>query len=809
MQRGPSDFPPLQSGQTSKYTPPARRPPTGQATVRGAPVDPAIISSQIAREPAAGKKNIIEKVLSPSQSAQSSAPKKEIKTAETVAHKSAETSVSDAPTKPIASTRQPTEREQHISVPATPPQPTVSSSPQANTVPPDSHTANVEREVVSAFKEFSNTERLRAQEYRRKQIKADKDVKLNDLLRFSQNFKLNTPIPKDLVSILAKDKVKQEEIVEKANRAAQTVPANNSGKKSAPVPSLVPSVRPMRTGASTRPENGAPNQDQKDLRRGGRNQYPQDRYNAMPPRTDRPGQSQTLQAIPLRSGPGPSHRLAGTMATQAKAPVPSPISVQSGRLPSNGPPNVPDAPGSRGHSGAPTPTSAVSSRFNVKAVEFKPNPNAHSFTPTNDPSVTSSPQSNLNTRLASGVTTPSGFWGSRRPLPAADRPSSTEFFNPIKRLRREAIAAKEEWAENLGIPWAHRCSPRWENVKGENAEKTYKDMFEQLEHSRFASAAMSPTASQGSVPPAHPHGLPFHQQGLQVHPQSQTPHPVPHHLQPGTPHHGGHPSHFDDHRMQYSASTSSVYQSPRLLQANVSYPSPMGQNAQLVYGAQMQPQFSLGPGGQQMNQFRQFPVNPQFIPQQMGQPGAPMMAHGPSNGPFMGLPQQMAPPFNQQMAVYGSPGQMHAYPQHGPPPPGSGGYPSPGRGAPMMLQQGSQQGHQQPPMMMYNISPGQPGAQMFMPQQAHGKFESNPSKAFPSGLLTLSVGPAMRGNYHPHQPQYNNHHHQNHHYSQHRGAPSGNYSQPGAHHSSHHNGASGNPPSGPQSRGPEGEVENK
>src|SRR6187402_603838 len=50
------DFPPLTSSN-NKYTPPARRAPTGQSTVSGAPVDPAIISSQLARpdKPAAEK----------------------------------------------------------------------------------------------------------------------------------------------------------------------------------------------------------------------------------------------------------------------------------------------------------------------------------------------------------------------------------------------------------------------------------------------------------------------------------------------------------------------------------------------------------------------------------------------------------------------------------------------------------------------------------------------------------------------------------------------------------------------------------
>jgi hypothetical protein len=50
------------------------------------------------------------------------------------------------------------------------------------------------------------------------------------------------------------------------------------------------------------------------------------------------------------------------------------------------------------------------------------------------------------------------------------------------------------------------------------------------------------------------------------------------------------------------------------------------------------------------------------------------------------------------------------------------GFPSPGRGAPMMMNQGSQQGHQQP---MYGMNPGiSPGPQYvapMYPQQPPGQ----------------------------------------------------------------------------------------
>src|SRR4051794_24088682 len=49
VRRDDLNFPPLASGGPNKYTPPARRAPTGQPTVAGAPVDPAIISAQLSK----------------------------------------------------------------------------------------------------------------------------------------------------------------------------------------------------------------------------------------------------------------------------------------------------------------------------------------------------------------------------------------------------------------------------------------------------------------------------------------------------------------------------------------------------------------------------------------------------------------------------------------------------------------------------------------------------------------------------------------------------------------------------------------
>ena len=584
-----------------------------------------------------------------------------------------------------------------------------------------SATATVENDVRDAFKQFANVEKMRVENRRRNVRQHDKDFKLNDLMKWSKGFKLHTPVPKDLVSILAKDKTKQEEIMEKAQREAdeakqepaagdnKTVATSHEQKASRPAPAPESRHDAAPASAQSFPDRQGPGR--------GRAGHPaQGPYNQQQPR---PNQQPHFPMMPARNGPALSQRLANNQqqnkAGNVQAGIPSPGPIYEARMPPTGPAAIlTDIAAPPKIGGAPTPSSASSTKFNVKAMEFRPNPAASTFTPTGDPSAASSPSPNVGARPLSRTATPSDFFGARKPLAASPRPSIDDFFNPIKRLKREAEQAKEDWSSNGGIRPAHKTGPRWD-VAEENKEKMYAEMFDKAPISAQALSPPHPSHANPHLP--HQHQLPFHLQhgGAGMPPNLAPPgtHPIP----PHQPHHQAGPVHFDDHRMHGSSSNSSVLPSPRLGQVNMAYQSPMGQHAQLVYGQPI-PQYGMGPGGPQMPQFRQYPGGPQFVPQQAAQMGAPMMAHGHSNGPFMGVPQGLGAPFNHQMPMY-SPNQVHAYPHHGngPPPPGSGGYPSPGRGAPMMMHQGSQPGQPQQPMMMYNMSPGQHGQSMYTPQQ--------------------------------------------------------------------------------------------
>lgn len=736
-------------GNQNKYTPPARRAPAGAANTGPANKDPAIISSQIARTDSVAAKASDEK-------AQKSTAQQGTLQSTTVPVSAVETpSVTTAapaeptsiPTKPAIVDRTRLDANQKYAN---------SNTSPFKKVPGESATATVENDVRDAFKQFASTEKMRFQERRRNQAKHDKDIKLNDLMKFSQTFKLKTPVPRDLVPILAKDKGKQEEIWERAQRLAKEAKEGNQGaaahtQKSTGALTDTKTQRPL-VGGKHDPTTGSGQSSMQDRHGGARNRNNQGLHMPTNQQSARQSQPQNLPMQAGRHGQALSQRLTNLQQNRAQGShpgVPSPLPLHDNRVPPLGPAATnSDVNGPARHNGAPTPTSATSSHFNARAEAFRPNPAAVSFTPTGEPSVASSPRSAANGVVDSRVPSPSDFFGSKQPLPASERPSVKDFFNPIERLRKEATESKEEWASNGGIRPAHKTAPRWE-VSEENKDKTYLEMFERV---TFSTQAYSPQPPYPTPHLPYQHQLPAHlqQSGPAVPPNPAPHHQVPHHLQSQPHHHHmSVPPHFEEHRLQMS-SPSSLLNSPRLQTVGMAYQSPVAQHAHLVYGPQA-PQYGMAHAGPQMAQLRQFPGGPQFVAQHAGHISAPMMAHSPSGGPLMGIPQGIASPYNHHMQMY-TPNPMHAYPHHAGPPapqPGSNSFPSPGRAAPMMIHQGSQQGQPAHQMMMFGMSPGQQSQHLYVPQQpGQGTFTSyNHSGMFDSGV----EGPVSRAGYMPPQ----------------------------------------------------------
>ncbi|EGE06737.1 PAB1 binding protein [Trichophyton equinum CBS 127.97] len=731
---------PLPTGQPNKYMPPARRPPTGQPTVPGAPVDPAIISAQLAR-PDSQAKTPTQPKETPAKAV--TQQEKEKEKTPTAASKSTDGLKTVASNGAIEA-----ERKAAAAGPSSQPS-AASSTPRTGG---ENAASNVETEVLDHFRRFANDEKMKLQERRRNQASYDRTIKLNELMKFSKNFNWAHLSPKDLVSILAKDPSKQEEIIERAKRQHEEKNAAMPNKPSAgtPVATSAGSTNvtaeakaTSRNSGSSRYEGGNGLPGATPDRQGGYGRGGRQGYTPMGSHGGR--QLQHPGGHPGRGGPGLlSHRLVEIQQQRKGANMgnsPAPLPTQDARMQQQqqqqqqpAPPPPTGSAGDQGQSNAPpkaathTPTSSsASTKFNVRAMEFKPNPAASTFTPASAAGG-SSAATPVNTRPQSvpRATSPAAFFGSKKPRPASERPLIVNGFNPVKRMKKEATdAGSKDYAFNGGIPPAYRTAPTWD-VSAINEKKTYADMFKPP----VVAASASPQSRALNAQMPHQQQLPYHLQHA-THTMPPQAAPPTHLIPPQQP-----PMHYDDHhRMQMSASSSQVFPSPRLQHSTpMAYQHSVGPHNQMaMHGV---PPYYPQPG-----HVRHYPTGPQFSNPPTA---APMMAQT-SNGPYMNMPPQSMTPYNPPMQMF-SPNPSHVYPQHVPPMQTHSGYPSPSRGAPMMMHQGSQQGPPPQPMMPMN---GQQGQGYYPPQQ-------------PGHM------PPMRPGHHQQHPHFASSPHQAHNYPHHQ-----------------------------------------
>ena len=646
--------------------PPARRPQVTNNTGESV-IDPAIISSQLARP--TSSQNQAE------QTAEDSTEKSEPKV-EAEAETKSETSKLDRKAQAVAaaaSESKDTKAPKQLGRPGV--------------------TENVEIEVLDSFRHFMASEKMKIQDNKRNKASQDKAVKLNDLKKFSKNFKLLTPVPKDLVPILAKDEGKQRQIVEKAQRAADTVKPTDRTNSGLADPKA---QRPL---AAARWE-GEGNRlvDASRFAKG----------SAASAAQLQKGQTHGNKEFASARGPTTlstrlqeNHRLHKQgQAAAANVPAPLPIreTVGSGSRASAVPTAMTSPQKSASLRGPPSATSA---KFNAAASVFRPNPAASAFKPSvaamaSTPVASSPTRSGSVTRSISPVGNPPKFFGDRKSFGKwGERPDPINTVKPTKEeIEKKASATNTSEGktiaplppQNGGFQYPYRTPPTWvPPPDGENGEPEmkYYEAFDKFRPKDESSPIQTPPINAS----AHQHQLPFHlQNGPHPVPQVHTPQQVPHPVHSQQLHQYPHGHHFDDHHMRPSPSNSSHYPapSPRMQNTNMAYQSPMPPPAQL-YGQPVQ--FVMHPNPQMGG--RQFSNGPQMVPAPGGHL-APMMVQQPSSGGYMPQPVQM--PYGQ-VPVYAGPHPPAMYPAPAQPP---SGYPSPGRHAPMMAHQGSHQGANQP-----------------------------------------------------------------------------------------------------------------
>lgn len=573
------------------------------------------------------------------------------------------------------------------------------SATPTNNVP--SATDTVEVDVLKEFKNFASQQRINAEKARTTKARQDKETKLADLKKFADSFKLSTPVPTDLVPIIAKDPSKQKEIQAKAIKNAEEMakkpettpkPTHATGKDNQGRPvEQKPTPGPNDTKATrapTAPQNASNNTNS--ARHQNRQQYSQQQsYH---------GQQQFRGG---RGGPqhgALQHQQPGNLAQRlrnveqqkySQASVTHPhASAPDVRAPPTGPANSTDAGFSRRASAVPAHMSPA--KLNPNSHEFRPNAFAAPFNPTTQQSASPSPRAASNNPSESALASSMQGQLIRRKTKAVD-PKKCCILSHVKTFKPPQ---GRKWDDNGGLRPSYDTLPTWRQLLDDEKSDstmhlTYKEHFDRQP---FAAPSMATPNPQHAMPQmAHQHQLPFHlQQGANHMGMRHSPH-MPHVQINNGPHgpaqHG--PYGADDHRMMPSSSSQS-FASPRMGQIPVAYPPTMGSPAQPPYN---QPVY-MGPGAPQMG-YRSFSNSQQYLPpQQQGQMGAPMMVQP----QFMPGPQGMV----------GGPQMMYpgAHPHFMPPGPhqhmpATNGYPSPGRPqASMMVPQGSQQGQ-----AMYGMSP--------------------------------------------------------------------------------------------------------
>ncbi|KAI0322616.1 hypothetical protein OF83DRAFT_1093168 [Amylostereum chailletii] len=231
------------------------------------------------------------------------------------------------------------------------------SSSKAPSPAPSNASTKPPADALPAFRDFVTNEKQRLTQKRQTLMKNEREKRMADLMKFSQSFKLNKPIPDDLVNILAKDEEKQKAIKEKSAQDAASAQARAIGVtgalSNAPAPSGAQQKVAPSASAGKMPVT-----------------KPLVNMNATPGKT-----SDLSKVAPTKNGrismviqPIPPFKGAKSKPTVNTA-VPKPSAAAAKANAALSPAN----------------------KLNVNASSFRPNPKAVAFTPASPNTATSSP----------------------------------------------------------------------------------------------------------------------------------------------------------------------------------------------------------------------------------------------------------------------------------------------------------------------------------------------------------------------------------------------------------------------------------
>ncbi|KAI3604541.1 pab1 binding protein [Moniliophthora roreri] len=263
---------------------------------------------------------------------------------------------------------------------------------------------------LPAFRDFVTNEKQRLTQKRQALVKSEMDKRMAELVKFSQSFKLNKPIPDDLVPILAKDEDKQRQIKEKSTKDATSSQARNIGPSTShAVPARGPQLTSAKIVEATRKPSATPASNAAAQKSTGTTS-----------KTETAKPSKPVMYIqPIPPFKGSKGKTAAPGANGAAAPASA--SSQS--------PAKPPTPST----GAANANAAA--RLNVNASSFRPNPKANAFTPgVASPSTSNQPLASASSSpkpKEAGPVPPNPFFGTR-PIKKSPPVNVKDDFSPFK-----------------------------------------------------------------------------------------------------------------------------------------------------------------------------------------------------------------------------------------------------------------------------------------------------------------------------------------------------------------------------------------
>ncbi|PFH52983.1 hypothetical protein AMATHDRAFT_1711 [Amanita thiersii Skay4041] len=291
------------------------------------------------------------------------------------------------------------------------------SSASASTAPANKPPAD----PLPAFRDFVVNEKQRLTQKRQALVRSEMDKKIAELVKFGRSFKLNKPIPEDLVTILAKDEEKQRAIREKATQDAQSSQARSIGAPSPAnasrgIPINAAKVDATRKLAAATPVVKTPAVGSTQA---SSNTTQKVTISTKPAGAEtgnkKPTISMYIQPIPPFRGSKSRAQGNGSTSTTGSGTTTNSLSTASG---SNGSANN-------------TPVSPSTARLNANASSFRPNPKASSFTPgANSPSTSNQSVPSPKVKAETVPTTPNPFFGKQ--IKKTNVVPLKDDFNPFK-----------------------------------------------------------------------------------------------------------------------------------------------------------------------------------------------------------------------------------------------------------------------------------------------------------------------------------------------------------------------------------------